>query len=103
MKSRGVIIAWILGEAIVIYRGAFKEKRPPWPSELFYTSVVFVSLGFLAEMEAAATIAVLLGFGWDIAAFMNLFDPVTGKLKGGPPTTSLTGGSKDVVPVVKTT
>lgn len=72
MKSRGIIIAWVLGEAIVLYRGPFKEKRPPWPSELFYTSIVFVSLGFLAEIESAATIAVLLGFGWDIAAFMNL-------------------------------
>lgn len=72
MKSRGIIIAWLIGEGIIIYRGAAKEKRPPWPSELLFSSVVFVSLGFLAEIESAATLAVLLAFGFDIAAFMNL-------------------------------
>jgi hypothetical protein len=72
LKSRGIIIAWILGEAIVIYRGAFKEKRPPWPSELLLSSLVFVGLGFISEIEALATPAVLLAFGWDIAAFMNV-------------------------------
>lgn len=89
MKSRGIIIAWVIGESIIIYRGAFKQKRPPWPGELFWSSLVFISLGFLAEIESFATPAVLLGFGWDIAAFMNLFDPAKNPI---PPFT------KQVVP-----
>lgn len=68
-----LIMAWIVGEGIVIYRTAKANKAPPGPGQLIYSSGVFVMLALLAESNRARSLAVTLAWGFDIAAFIALF------------------------------
>lgn len=67
------ILAWIVGEGIIIYRSAWKQRIPPGPGQLLLSSGLFVMLGIMAEFESARKLALMLAWGFDIAAFMNLF------------------------------
>jgi hypothetical protein len=66
------VMAWLVGEGIIIYRSVKVQKCPPGPGQLLLTSGVFVLLGLLAEAPSARPLAVTLAWGFDIAAFMNL-------------------------------
>jgi hypothetical protein len=88
--NRGIVLAWITGEIIVIYRGAWKEKRPPWPSELLLSSLVFMALAGVAEKKELAPAASLAAWGFVIAAYLNLFNPTT---LGGVGSTSSTSSA----------
>lgn len=72
------IIAWLIGEGIIVFRSVKQRHIPPGPGELMWSSGLFVGLALLAEVQDARRLATLLAFGFDIAAFMNLFPPVTG-------------------------
>jgi len=63
----------LVGEGIVIYRAVKDQKSPPGPGQLLFSSGVFVLLALLAESEKARPLAVTLAWGFDIAAFMNLY------------------------------
>lgn len=82
------VMAWLVGEGIIIYRSVKEQKAPPGPGQLMLSSGVFVLLALLAEAKSARSLAVTLAWGFDIAAFMNLGNIATGK-KGGnwPPAT----------------
>lgn len=67
------LAAWMVGEGIIIYRSVKKQKAPPGPGQLLLSSGVFVMLGLLAESQAIRPLAITLAWGFDIAAFMNLF------------------------------
>jgi hypothetical protein len=69
-----LVMAWLVGEGILIYRSVKAQKCPPGPGQLLYTSGIFVLLALLAESEKARVLAVTLAWGFDIAAFMRLFD-----------------------------
>lgn len=69
----GLIAAWLVGEGIIIYRSVKNQKIPPGPGQLLISSGIFVLLGLLAESPKARPLAVTLAWGFDIAAFMNLF------------------------------
>lgn len=71
------VMAWLVGEGIVIYRSVKNQKAPPGPGQLLISSGVFALLGLLAEAPSARPLAVTLAWGFDIAAFMNLV-PGTG-------------------------
>jgi hypothetical protein len=79
------IMAWAIGEGIIVYRGVTKTKAPPIPGALLASSGLFALLAILAEWDRARPVAVALAYGFDIAAFMNLYPPVTG---GGAATSS---------------
>jgi hypothetical protein len=82
-------MAWIVGEGIIIYRTIKKYKAPPGPGQLVWSSGIFVLLALLAESEKARTLATVTAWGFDIAAFMNLYKPVTEpqpKITWPPPT-----------------
>jgi hypothetical protein len=79
----GLVMAWLVGEGIIIYRSVKNQKAPPGPGQLLLSSGVFVLLGLLAESEKARPLAVTLAWGFDIAAFMNLFGTGTPKSSGG--------------------
>lgn len=83
------ILAWMVGEGIIIYRSTHQLKNtkvfdqfspegrpaavyPPGPGQLLIASGVFVMLALLAEAPKARTLATLLAWGFDIAAFMNI-------------------------------
>lgn len=93
--NRGIVLAWVAGEIIVIYRGAWKEKRPPWPSELLLSSLVFVVLGVIAEKKELATPAGLAAWGFVAGAYLKLFDPTT---LGGVGTKSSTQSASSTPP-----
>lgn len=88
MKKRGIILAWLVGTGIVVYRAAWPQKRPPYPSELVLTSIVFITLSVIAEIEALATPAVIAAWGFDIAAYLRLVDPTEFGLPGKTPAAS---------------
>jgi hypothetical protein len=81
--NKGIVLAWIVGESIVIYRGAFKQKRPPFPSELLLSSLVFMTLGAVSEKKELAPLATLTAWGFVIAAYLRLVDPVSAEFKPG--------------------
>jgi hypothetical protein len=71
------ILAWMIGEGIIVYRSVTKTKAPPVPGTLLATSGLFALLALVAESDKARPVAVALAFGFDLAAFMNLYPPVT--------------------------
>lgn len=98
------ILAWLVGEGIVIYRGMKRPDKgqttvagktvlvPPAPGQLLFSSGVFVALALLAEAGPnARTSAIWLAWGFDIAAWMRLFDKWDGTLsqKGPWPPTAM--------------
>lgn len=73
----GLVTAWLVGEGIIIYRAVRLTHAPPMPGALLASSGLFVLLALLATAERARFLATALAWGFDIAAFMNLYPPVT--------------------------
>lgn len=71
------MMAWLVGEGIIVYRSVKTNHAPPMPGALLASSGLFALLALIAESDSARPVAVALAFGFDIAAFMNLFPPVT--------------------------
>ena len=67
------ILAWLVGEGIISYRAVKKQKAPPGPGQLLFSSGVFVLLAIMAEFPSARKLAITLAWGFDIGAFMNLW------------------------------
>src|SRR5258708_29225407 len=84
------VMAWLVGEGIIIYRSIKQQKAPPGPGQLLLTSGVFVLLALLAEAEKARFLATALAWGFDAAAFMNIAGSGTPKVSNGtwPPVTA---------------
>lgn len=66
----GIILAWLVGEGIMITNDVKREHRPPLPAELLSTSGLFILLALLGEKYP--TLAATLAWGFDAAAFMVL-------------------------------
>jgi hypothetical protein len=85
----GFIAAWLVGEGIIVYRSVKRQKAPPGPGQLLLSSGVFVMLALLAEASPdARRLSMLLAWGFDIAALMNLWGtggPKTATSGGWPP------------------
>jgi len=73
----GLILAWLVGEGIVTYRTVKKYHVPPSPGQLLYTSILFIGLAIIAQSEKARPAATIAAWGFDIAAFLNLYKPIT--------------------------
>src|SRR5258708_34981181 len=84
------IAAWLIGEGIISWRAIRQTKAPPVPGALLASSGLFALLALLAESEQARPLAVLLAYGFDLAAFMNLYPPGT----GGGQAPSTTAGTR---------
>lgn len=68
----GIILAWLAGEGMVIYRSMKTNHRPPMPGQLMGSSAVFLVCGLLASAPGAGFLGAALAWGFDIALFMNL-------------------------------
>ncbi|MFC8719763.1 hypothetical protein [Kitasatospora sp. NPDC057198] len=66
-----LILAWLVGEGLIIYREVARENRPPLPADLISTSGLFVLLALLAE--AYSGLANTLAWGFVGAAFLNFW------------------------------
>lgn len=93
------MIAWLGGLGIVTWRDIAVNHGPPIPGQLLGASGFFVLLSLLAEYPPAAPIAVMLGFGFDLAALLNILpggfggQNSTPKGKGKAPAGGGGGGS----------
>jgi hypothetical protein len=74
----GLVLAWLVGEGIIVYRSVKRDHSPPIPGALLASSGLFVLLALLAQADTARPVATALAWGFDIAAFMNLYPAVTG-------------------------
>lgn len=70
---RGIILAWLIGESIIVYRSVAKQHAPPVPGALLSTSGLFILLAVIAEYQPAEFLATALAFGVDIAALMSIW------------------------------
>ena len=69
----GLVMAWLVGEGIIVYRSVRIQKVPPGPGQLLLSSGVFVILALIAEAgPQAARVATLAAWAFDLAAFMNV-------------------------------
>ena len=83
---RGIILAWLIGEGVIVYRSVSKDHSPPVPGALLATSGLFIMLAILAEYDKARFLATAMAFGVDIAAILNLWG-----LGGGTTPATTTG------------
>lgn len=75
-----IILAWMVGEGLMIYNDVTKQKRPPLPSDLLSTSGLFVLLALLGESQPK--LAGTLAWGFDAAAFLVLWEKNPTALSG---------------------
>ncbi len=68
----GLILAWALGEGIIVWRSVFTEHQPPVPGDMLAATALFALLALIAEYEPARAAAVLFAFGIDIAVLMKV-------------------------------
>jgi hypothetical protein len=68
----GLVLAWLAGESIIIYRSFKNNHRPPMPGQLLASSGLFAALGLLARSPQGTFLAGALGWGFDAAAFMDI-------------------------------
>lgn len=81
----GIVLAWAVGEGIIIYRAYKVTKAPPMPGQLLASSGLFVMLALLAEADRARFLAAALAWGFDIAALLNVLPQIaTGQTNTGP-------------------
>lgn len=66
------VLAWLVAEGIITYRGYKQFHGPPGPGQLLYSSLLFVALGILAESPKARPIAATFAWGMVAAAFLNI-------------------------------
>ena len=92
MAMPGIVTAWAVGEGIIIYHSVHKRHAPPMPGQLLASSGLFVMLALLAEADGARGVAAALAWGFDAAAFLNLWPSVTGG--GAGPTPATAAGKK---------
>jgi hypothetical protein len=67
-----IVLAWLAGEALIIYRSYKRDHRPPMPGQLLASSGLFALLGLMARNDQAKFLAGAMAWGFDIAAFLNL-------------------------------
>jgi hypothetical protein len=68
----GLVLAWLVGEGIIIYRSWSVKHQPPMPGQLLASSGLFAALGLLGRTPQGATLAAVAAWGFDIAAFLNV-------------------------------
>lgn len=88
----GLIIAWAVGEGIIVWRG-IRQRKPPVPGDMLATSALFVALAALAEYQPARAAAVAMAFGLDIAVLMQIL-PGTSVGQGKPAAAAGGGGQR---------
>lgn len=89
----GIVLAWLVGEGIIVYRSFKQDHRAPVPGQLLGASAIFIMLGLLAEAPRATFLAGALAWGFDVAAFLNIAPGLlTGATNTGPPKVHLPGG-----------
>lgn len=77
-----ILLPWATEVGLIAWRTVRNDKRPPYPSELLATFVVFGAFGLVSAKNPA--VGSLLGWGIVVATFLKLFDPTNPTLKPLP-------------------
>lgn len=75
MAARGLFAAALVESAIVTWRDVSQTKVPPPPSD--YVAVAIIYGGLALFPESAGNFPSLVGWGFVIATFLNLWSPAT--------------------------
>ena len=75
-----IILAWLVGETLMIYNNVTKAHRPPLPADLLSTSGLFILLALLGESQPK--LAGTLAWGFDAAALVVLWEKNPSALSG---------------------
>jgi hypothetical protein len=67
-----LILAWALGEGIIVWRSAVKDHQPPVPGQLLAATGLFALLALVAEYEPARGAAIALAYGVDLAVLLQV-------------------------------
>lgn len=74
MNRRGLAAAWLVGEALVIWRIVHREHHLPAPGMLLGISALFAGMAAAADVfPRAEQVIVLSAWGLDVAALLNLW------------------------------
>lgn len=89
----GIILAWLAGQGIIVYRSVARDHAPPVPGQMLAATGLFALLAVLAEYEPARAAATALAFGVDLAVLMQVLPGTKpqGKAKPKPKTNTGTG------------
>lgn len=68
----GIALAWLAGEAVLVYRWK-KAGAPPTPGALLLSSGVFAGLALLGQAQSARGFATALAWGYDLAIVLQFF------------------------------
>lgn len=82
----GLILAWAVGEGIIVWRSAYQQHKPPPPGDLLAATALFALLAVVAEYEPARGAAIALAWGLDLAVLMKVL-PGAGKQQAKSKTT----------------
>lgn len=75
---------WLTEVVIITWRDVKNKQRPPIPSELLASFIVFGALSLLQTSDSMNKAANVFGWGIVIATFFNFVDPTFAKSKGAP-------------------
>jgi hypothetical protein len=89
----GIALAWLVGEALIVYRSVSKQKRPPAPGALLGSAGFFALCALVAEAPGARPAATMAAWAIVIAAYLNapIITPAS--------TTAASTGSSSSAPV----
>lgn len=74
----GLASAWFASLGLTSWRTVSKRHRPPLPSEVLATIVVFGGLSLLSTSDAAAPLAAVFGWGVVVAQLLGFFPATPG-------------------------
>jgi hypothetical protein len=104
----GFVLAWLVGESIVVYRWV-KLKAPPPPGALLLSSGLFVGLAIVGQYQPARTTATVTAWALDLAILLQVVGKAPSGTTGWPPpliddpTVILPGGTASASTTAATT
>lgn len=88
-----LVLAWLIGEGIIVWRSAVKEHRPPVPGDMLAATGLFALLAVLAEYQPARSAATAFAYGVDLAVLLQVL-PGTQQASGKTKTTAKASPAK---------
>jgi hypothetical protein len=80
----GLVLAWLAGESIVIWRWA-KLKTPPPPGALALSSGLFLGLAVIGQYQPARTTVTVTAWALDLAILLQVIGKTPSGKTGWPP------------------
>ena len=68
----GIVLAWLAGESLIIWRSVVKNHHLPVPGTLLGSAGFFAILAVVGQYEPARMAATATAWGFNLAAVLNL-------------------------------